>query len=243
MLQLSQPLKVWERIEIQVGDGENTGRYLARIQDFVDNGIAITEPEFLAGRSLLREDVPVTVVVTRQDAAYQFQSRIKSFSAHDRRRFVLTGPSQIERVQRRRFVRLDVVSKLTYAVIPVTINWAEADYQLTWHHSQSADLSAGGIRFRVHEPLAVGSLMALSIDLFKQHGLPPRVAAVVRRNAQVDQELAVGAEFILAEQLPLFFKASGDLPAEFLSFDMRMQNELVTCIFRAQIELRRKGLL
>lgn len=72
-----KPLRVWEKIELLVGDGDSAGHYLARIEDFINGGIVITEPEFLSGNSLMRENADIMVVVCREDAMYQFASTIR----------------------------------------------------------------------------------------------------------------------------------------------------------------------
>lgn len=243
MLQPSQPLRVWEKIEIQIGDELDAGRYLARIQDFIDDGIAITEPEFIAGNSLLRDDADVTVVVTRDDAAYAFRSRIHSKTERAGRRFILSRPGRVERVQRRRFVRIEMAGKVAYAVIPRSIEWSERDKHLTWHQSQMLDISAGGLRVRLENNVEAGTPIALAIDFFKQHGLPSMIAGVIRRVAQQDHQLIAGVEFLTEGQLAAHFDDVADLPEEFRRFDAKIQNDLVTLVFRAQIDFRKKGLL
>lgn len=243
MLQPSQPLRVWEKIEIQIGDELDAGRYLARIQDFLDDGIAITEPEFITGSSLLRDDADVTVLVTRDDAAYAFRSRIHASHERAGRRFILSRPARVERVQRRRFVRLELVGKVAYAVIPRSIEWHERDKHLTWIQSHTFDLSAGGLSMRLDNSLELGTPLVLAIDFFKQRGLPAMIAAVVRRVARRDNELIAGVEFLTDSQLHAHFDDVSELPEEFHRFDTKIQNDLVTLVFRAQIDLRKKGLL
>jgi len=243
MLQPSQPLRVWEKIEIQIGDDLDAGRYLARVQDFLDDGIAITEPEFIAGSSLLRDEADVTVLVTRDDAAYAFRSQIRAQTGRAERRFILSRPKRVERVQRRRYVRLEMVSKVAYAVIPRSIEWSERDKHLTWIQSQTVDLSAGGLQMRVENTIEPSTPVALAIDFFKQHGLPAMIAGLIRRVAHQDQQLIVGVEFLTDSQLAAHFEDIADLPEEFRRFDSKVQNDLVTLVFRAQIDLRKKGLL
>ncbi len=132
-----------------MGEPPTSGRYLARIQDFVNGGIVITEPEFLEGSTLLREDIDVLVLVTREDAIYQFSSKIKRMLSRESKEYLLTPPRRFERVQRRMFVRVETVKKMAYAVIPPLAGDASPDEQLAWQQSQTSDLSGGGLQFQI----------------------------------------------------------------------------------------------
>ena len=90
---LAQPLKLWERIELIVGEGDSSGHYWSRVEDFINDGILISEPEFLGGNTLLREKCEVMVVITRTDAAYRFYSRIRTFSNQGGRKLLLRPPN------------------------------------------------------------------------------------------------------------------------------------------------------
>jgi c-di-GMP-binding flagellar brake protein YcgR len=241
----SQPLKVWEKMEIRVGDGPDAGRYFARIQDFINGGIVITDPEFVGGSTLLREDVQVTVAITREDAVYQFHSHVRRLTNHVKRQFILTPPRRMERVQRRLFVRVEMSRDISWAKIPQNIVWSSFESQLTWHQSRTVDVSGGGVQMKLDEHLENGDLCVLRVPFFRELGLPEMLASVVRRSFQRHGERFAGLEFIGTESIPRYFKSQdvSRLPESFLKFNRNAQNKLVTHLFNAQIELRRKGLL
>jgi c-di-GMP-binding flagellar brake protein YcgR len=242
---LSQPLKVWEKVELVVGEPPNAGRYLARIQDFINGGIVISEPEYLEGNTLLREDIDVYVLVTREDAIYQFHSQVKKMLSQTSRDYLLTPPRRFERVQRRMFARVEVTRRLVYAVIPPLGEWQSYDNQLTWHHSQTYDLSGGGLRFRVIEPLAVQTPVLLKVDCFPEMGLPEAVVAIARRMCRQREDHYCGAEFLTNEQMHLHLGENQRraLPKSITQFDRNGQNRLSAYVFNLQVTLRQKGLL
>ncbi len=242
---VSQPLKVWERIEIRVGEGPDAGRYFARIQDFINGGIVITDPEFVGGSALLREDVAVTVAITREDAVYQFHSQVRRLSNHVKRQLILTPPRRMERVQRRLFVRVEMSREISWAKISPGINWNAFEAQLKWHRTRTADISGGGVQIKIDEFLDNGELCILKLEFFKEIGLPDMLPAVVRRSFQRHGERFSGLEFIGADQISRYFKTQdqSQLPESFAKFDRNAQNKLVTYLFNVQIDLRKKGLL
>ena len=145
MLQKAQPLKVWEKIDIIVGEGPDAGRYVSRIEDFINNGIIINQPEYIEGNILLREGVVVTVRVTRNDAAYQFQSTVRHSSHNNIKYLILTPPKNIQRVQRRLFVRIDLSDRVRYANLAPVKNGVIDLENLSWQQTYTLDISGGQI--------------------------------------------------------------------------------------------------
>ncbi len=238
-------LRLWERIEIVVGEGPTAGRYLARVQDVLKDGIVITDPEFLGGSSLLRAEVSVNVMVTRADAVYEFRSVIKKNSPSSASQFLLSPPRQFERVQRRLFVRVELIRKLAYAILDESVDWRCYEKQLTWYKTQSVDISGGGIQFKLESELPAGTHVVLRMDFLQDLGVPEPLAGVIRRTLTRHREHFAGVEFVRSDQLDLIFGSdvAKSMPTSFHSFDRNAQNKLVSYIFLTQIELRKKGLL
>ena len=242
---LSKPLRVWEKIELQVGDGPEAGHYLARIQDFINGGIVITDPEFLSGGLLLRENTAVVVIVRREDAMYQFMSTIKKTLGRGGRQFILSPPRRLERVQRRMFVRVELSSPLSYAQIVPLGDWQSYDDRLAWHQSRTYDISGGGTQFQADDELPVGTLLLLKLEYFKELQLPEMVVARSHRCFVADGGWRCGAQFVLADTLSAYLEPRqiAALPASIQRFNRNIQNRLSAALFNAQVELRKKGLL
>jgi len=77
-------LKIWDKIHIYVGEGRERGEYLARIEDFINGGIIISQPEFVKGKTLLRDGIEITVgfigrIETSSRASYAIIRPIKDW--------------------------------------------------------------------------------------------------------------------------------------------------------------------
>lgn len=239
------PFKVWEKVEIIAGDDNQAGHYLARIQDFINGGIIITEPEFIQGHTLLHENAEVRVLVTREDAVYQFRSSIKRIFSQSKKQYLLTPPHYLERVQRRLFVRVQLSRPMSWARIVPVAEWQLLDDRARWQSTATIDLSGGGVLFKVKEEMEHHTRLLIRPSWFTDLGLPETVAALSQRCFRNKADLFCGAAFVLADQLHRFFTPEelAGLPRCISSFDTNAQNTLVNYIFKTQVALRRKGLL
>jgi c-di-GMP-binding flagellar brake protein YcgR len=238
-------LQVWEKLRILVGDERDAGVYVARTEEFINGGIIITNPEFVSGNSLLRNDIPVIVQITRQDAAYQFHSRIRVQGDETTRRFILAPPRGLQRVQRRMFARVDFPTRVVYAPLPTDSKWQNWEKDGVWCETNAVNLSAGGLLMESSEDIKVGMLVALQISELRHNGLPTDYIAVCRRSFIDEGKRCAGVELISGSDLGRHL-SKGDisrLPAKYKQFDRHIQDRLVTFLFQKQIELRQKGLI
>ncbi|UCD62823.1 MAG: flagellar brake domain-containing protein [Candidatus Zixiibacteriota bacterium] len=239
--QISEPLKLWEKIEIVVGDGDSKGLYLARIEDFVDDGIVVSTPEFRTGNTLLRENCEVAVLVIKEDAVYQFYSRLSRIEASERPLYLLTLPDNIQRVQRRQYVRVDLFNQISYA----NLGSKNLENDFEWHDTVALNLSGGGMLIRSEENLAPPNLLLLKTEILDRLGFEQPVAAICRRSFWLENRHHSGVEFITNDNLSHYFYSDelDRLPQSIRRFDHVAQNRLVTFVFQQQIELRKKGFL
>ncbi|MBI5266663.1 MAG: PilZ domain-containing protein [candidate division Zixibacteria bacterium] len=242
---LPQPLKLWEKIVVVVGEGADAGRYASRIEDFQGDALVITEPQFVSGHTLLRDGMPVTVQLTRDDAIYQFESRISRGGADNKGQAILSAPGDFRRVQRRLFVRIEMDTRIEYAVVTPEIDWTCWEHALAWKEAQARDLSGGGMRMETPEGVTIGALLLMRLRRLKQEGLPEYIFAVCRREIKEKNGRALGLEFVLVERLDQIASApqAVHLPPVLAQFNHAAQNRLVVWIFNRQIILRQKGLL
>jgi len=238
-------LKIWERLRIIVGDGRAAGIYIARIEELINGGVVITEPEFVSGHTLLRNGVDVTVQITRQDAAYQFWSRIYTQTTGESKRVILAPPRRLVRVQRRMFARVDIPTRVTYAELPSNPDWNDWEQQVTWHQTRCVNVSGGGILLKLPEPFAKERIAVMRIDVFSEAELPGNLLAVCRRIFESEGENYGGFEFLVKGDLGYHFTKTdlARMPDSLSEFDQHAQDRLVTFLFHKQIELRQKGLL
>lgn len=242
---LSQPLKLWEKIELVVGDDAESGHYMSRIEDIGPNAIVISSPEFFKGKSLLKDNVALTVLITREDAIYHFRSIISRCEGAGGELFQLSEPSGVKRMQRRRFVRVSIATDLMYSRIMKGLTDESDPNQLRWHISRSVDFSAGGILIHSADKLKSKEVVLLKIDLFGEIDLPNIVAAICRRVAGTEEDQQIGLEFVLWEDLPTELPGYDlkKLPKSVRQFANKSRVALEAYVFKCQIEMRKKGLL
>ena len=239
--QISEPLKLWEKIEIVVADGDEQGLYLARIEDFMADGIVISNPEFKEGRTLLRDHSEVVVLVIKEDAVYQFYSLLNKMDIGGKTLFVLTLPREIQRVQRREYVRIELVHNVSFA----NLGAKNIEQKLIWHDTVTFNISGGGMALKTAEDIDPPSILLLKMDIFSRLKIAQPVAAICRRSFYQDNQHYTGVEFIRSDNLPHYFykEELKRLPKSVNQFDHHAQNRLVTYVFQQQIELRKKGLI
>ncbi len=239
--QISEPLKLWERIEIVVADGDDKGLYLARIEDFIDDGIVISNPEFREGSTLLRDNCEVVVLVIKEDAVYQFYSLLSKKESGGKPIFALTLPREVRRVQRRQFVRIDLIKNVKVA----NMGARDVARRPFWKDTTSMNISGGGMLIKKPHDLDAPDLLLIKSDIFTQLDIHHPVAAICRRSYVKDNQHYSGVEFIRGDSLTHYFyeEEASSLPETVARFDYQAQNKLVTYVFQQQIELRKKGLL
>jgi c-di-GMP-binding flagellar brake protein YcgR len=241
---IAQPLKLWEKLLIMVGNGPDAGTYVGRIEDFIDSSLLVTAPDFIAGKTLLRDDLVVTVQITRDDAVYQFESQIRR---HGRSggNVLLAAPRNFRRVQRRLFVRIEWREDIEYALVSDLTDWEFFPKSLTWHRTVTHDFSGGGVRLSAATPVPAGSVVLLCWLKRPRDAFPDYTFAICRRIWDEAGAVHSGLEFILDDQLGTVLgeAMARKIPTEARRFDRAVQNKLVVWIFHRQIELRQKGLL
>lgn len=242
---LTQPLILWEKLELIVGEETQAGHYTTRIEDFSGRSIVVSPPEFIGGHTLLSDRAEVMILITRDDAIYQCYSWITRYPASEKKLFLLAPPQGIKRVQRRQFVRVEVFERIKYARIINLPEWENREDLPMWCQSLISDISGGGVLMSADEDTKPGDLLLLKISVFPEQDLPETLAAVCRRVFTLDDQVMAGMEFLTVDRLTRHFGIDDlkRLPQSIRDFDRVAQNHLVNYVFQLQIELRQKGLL
>jgi len=237
--------RLWERLQLIVGDGNREGFYYCRICEINGNNMLISRPDFSHGHSLLANNRPVTVNYTRADATYSFTARIRECNPKSDREMNLIDLGNINRIQRRRFVRMEKLFNVGYKCIKQPVK-GEADFDGEFRVGHCLNISAGGLLFEAKDKFELGDLVFLNFSFCPFENMPEYVMGIVRQSRERENHDPVcGVEFILREDLHYHFRESDEvtLPAAARIFDLKIQNELVNELFAEQMELRRKGLL
>lgn len=243
--QTSQSLEIWEKIEIIIGADDNLGRYVARVEDFTEEGIIISPPEFINGSIRLRDNIDVRGLIARDDAVYEFHSRIRKVTENGHSHYILSDTKNFRRVQRRQFVRIETLRDISIIPIKESIDSELVMPQRAWDDAVSVNISGGGMLLQTSFEIPKGTILLLKSRFFLETGMPITIAAVVRRCRGTKNCFHSGVEFIRADHLNSFFTHDeiSQLPESIAQFDFQIQNRVVNYVFQQQVNLRQKGLL
>lgn len=178
-------IKVNENIEILY----NKEIYKSKIQDVEEDSISIYLPGS-EGRYLPLEIGEETEIVYYGERykVYSFKCKVVKRSADGAVRLLTLGkPYDIERIQRRNFVRVSYVESVQYGV-------SEESSDVVYKKATLLDLSGGGLKFRTADKLQKEELITLRLK-YQDNELFMK-SKIVRRNRNDSGDYTYGVEFI-----------------------------------------------
>lgn len=167
------------------------------VQDKLDEGFAVLAP---GRREIeLAPNKEVEVICFAGDCRYAFTSRIIRFIAGPPPLYLLAYPETWRRIQLRAHVRVEVVMEFRYAPWPVE-DWPHSPPEAQ-HKGITLDISAGGARVVLPEPVESESLLYLELDLpgwRKVHSLAlaARIKRCNERIIEGKKDYEVGLSFV-----------------------------------------------
>jgi c-di-GMP-binding flagellar brake protein YcgR len=135
-------LNVRDRIELHITDKESESIFSVRVQE-------IDESRIVIDRRLMPSKLgdEVTLIFHKNDAAYRFQAKVLEETYLERLPVLkVEQPKKLERMQRRSYFRLDLDRPL---LLRKQIGERKLDEDEPYLRATIADLSAGGVKFRV----------------------------------------------------------------------------------------------
>jgi len=239
-------LQLWEKLELEFGKDENTGRYFARVQDFHPDGIVINRPLWHSGEPTFDPNQPFQATIFREDAAYRFNATIiKSFIRDKQNLYVIGYPDELFRHQRRSYCRVDANFAVHFRLLE-RVHQKEIAYEdCREYFGTTINISASGILINTLKVIKQNDLIAITLNE-KGIGITYPIIAVVRRieDAQ-DGRINAGIEFLTGDAARKFInpKLEKKLPKVLFRFDERERQRLVQFVFGFQVKLRQKGLI
>ncbi len=240
------PVQIWERLEVVIGPEGKEGVYSCRVTDIKTRLLEISRPVFEYGNSLLANDRDVLVRFTRADAAYSFRARLHEAEPKQTDLMYLINPSRVQRIQRRRFVRLDMVLPLQFATLNRPVPAMVDVDELKFVEARTLNVSAGGVALEIKEDIPKGSLLVMRTSGGILKNLPEFILCAHRHSRPLDGDVFVaGVEFILSDNIEAYLRPIEVrfIPDIVRIFNSRMQNNLVSELFAEQLVLRQKGLI
>jgi len=171
---LEQIFTISLAISLEFEEGDTNQFVLSRVEDVRDDRLWVAMP-MRAGMFLpLPVDTRVVVHIKREDASYALRTRVVGRRLQPTPMLELLAISDVQRQQRRQYVRLQIVLIPTHAAI-VGDDGTETRVAAT-----IINISAGGVLLRSRQPLAVGQHVRLAVELPAPCGSIGAVAKVVR---------------------------------------------------------------
>lgn len=237
-------LRLWDKLDLEFFDGEQTGQYVARIEDITEEGLIISRPDWQRGEPLFAEGAVCLITYYRQICAYQFGSRIvRSMTENKKRLYVLSPPVAIKRLQRRRLVRVDFTVPFQLAEISEAVNSGGHLGTLRWEEATTLNISAGGIGCHMSREMDKGTLLAVRLTL---HGLGrtfETLGRIARCASDHDTGMwYVGIELFTHEEMTSEMQNINlsMIPDSLKHFSEWERNMLINFIFNEEIKIRRK---
>jgi len=193
-------IKVNQQIEISIYNEEGN-IYKSLVQGVGDRTFSIQTPTKMGRTLFLRRGDNVKVSYFDQEGRYFFDSVIVGRSREDNvPLYRLQIPDQMQRVQKRNFVRVDIITEIKYQKLVAEKNGGDIIEDGPVRRASTLDLSGGGIKFISKEKLQKHSLVSIEIkvsDWSKKEKCIKALAKVLRvAQSEIQRgEWIVGASF------------------------------------------------
>ncbi|MDK2894789.1 MAG: hypothetical protein PWQ98_915 [Moorella sp. (in: firmicutes)] len=192
------------------------------IQDTGEDGFAVLAPG--SDELVLAPGNVVEVACNRQDARYEFTTKVQRYLPGEPPLYYLAYPDDYRRIQARSHVRAKAALEFRYAV------WLKDDwpYRPPRPHKRgvTVDISGGGAQLVLRDPVEVGDLLYLELHLpGRRRHMPMRLAGRVKRVAPREIDGVTRYEVGVA----------------FEGISERQEDQIVAFVFQRLLEERRRG--
>ena len=213
-------IKINLRVELFVDHLDHGASYLSRIMDLTTTEIKLMAPTLHGELVPLRTSTPIKVFYVGDRALYSFNSVVLGRFKEPIPGLTIKFPSNVERIQRREFVRLVEKIDFQFQLIEKADGSKLLDQPVD--KGLTLDISAGGIKFLYPQSIELGTILELSIKA-EELEIDNFLGRVVRSHKSLeDKGYEIGIVF---ESLAPYY-----------------QDMIISWIFDKQRELRRKGM-
>jgi len=212
------PLKENQPVEIELPGDEH--RYRSRVEGLLGEKLMVASPLKSGAVIPLAPGSDLKVIYTDNVAVYTYVTRVISQNKRGVSITTLETPSEIHRIQRRNFVRLD--TKLKVLLKKLDDKFIPAGEAIP---ATTIDISGGGLMFTCNTVLQMGEILEAELILSQQENVRSlgRVVRFADNPSGARDKYSVGFEYTLIEESE--------------------RDKIIRFIFMQQRELRRKGLL
>jgi c-di-GMP-binding flagellar brake protein YcgR len=232
---------LWDRVVLILENCGERSEFASRIEDIRHDSYVLEMPLRQSGEFHLHKGDAVEVVFSRRDAVYSFKASILDLFESDERTMRIEKTSEIKRIQRRKYVRLDLSGKMQFRILDI----AKSNNPGPDLSGTLLNISAGGVLFESPVKVAEKEFIIVSFTLKGRQTLDGILAVTKRCEGSRAKGYLVGAEFVTRRNSSDHDIEHFDefLPPGAGTFDENLQKLVVQFIYNQQVELRKKGLL
>lgn len=234
-------IALWEKLTLALQKEGNLTEFLTRVEDIKKDSLILEMPVRHSGRGSISKGDEVEVSYNRKDACYTFKANIMDLFEGESGSIEISRNDDVKRVQRRKFVRLDIAGEMKFRILDTT-DPSKSDIGRP-NTGSLLNISAGGVLFETESNVPEGAMLILNFALRGNESLENILATVKRVDTADDDYRLVGAEFITEENLAKFgLESLKDLlPPGTGTFDKNLQKLVIQYIHRQQVRMRKEG--
>lgn len=212
--------KINQKVQVNIKNYPYEGCYSSRVEEISSERIVLAAPFKGSNVIPLHIGDVITVTYWTETAGYSFTTEIVDTNYGNLPTITIKHPRQIERIQRRKYLRLPATIPVTYRVLN---NPEKSDV----YHSFTLDISGGGVL--ICSPVCLSYNDKLDITLaLPQKGEINVVGRVLRIEERIDKKSRIRSYL---------------LGIEFLEINEPDRDKIIAFIFDMQRRMRRKGLI
>lgn len=210
--------KINNKVAIIDGEGEV---YSSDVQDTNEDSVAISIPIKDSAYLPLRKNDIIDVLYYYGSNIYSFSSSVKTRASSNIPLIWIYKPKKYKKIQRRKFVRVSILSKGIFAKVDRTLKLTkETIKNLKFSKCNIVDLSGGGVRIRTSEKLEKGNILALIFPINKNNMI---FKSEVKRYGEKRLEY-------------------NEYGISFIDISLKQQDEIIKYVFAIMRQQMRKGL-
>lgn len=156
-------LSLLEKIEIEIGGKSKVETYYSRVEEIKDDSLTyvIMRPIAKGSYTYLFPGQELRVIFYRKDAKYYFDAIVLKGTQNIKDNFIEIGMvSEIQKLQRRNYFRLDTV-------VPVEVTIYDSDKNERTITANTIDISGGGLKILSKYSLEEGSNVDIKMQIPK----------------------------------------------------------------------------
>ena len=215
MMKYEDKLRIGLAVDIEVTDGEYQGTYKSKIEEkgvrIISIGVPVADGQFVP----LREGTRIKIVFSDEAAAYTFTTVLIRRIATPIPLLVIEYPANIQKIQRRQYVRVPQVMPIEYCIL--------AKEGITRPKKAfTIDLSGGGLQFKAQENIPPESILIIKVVIGESKiELPANVTRSVKEEDREGYKIST----------------------EFRDITESSRDMIIRFVFDIQREMRKKGLI